>query len=324
MRMSAAAVVGLLLCAAGGLPAEPFHPQRVSAEAKWLVHVDADAMRGSLVVDAGYQRYKEKCKAISRQIEELRTACRVFDPTKDLKAVTFYGTRFNADAGVAIVQATFSETVLKTLHEAVQRLPDYKSSRHRQYELHAWTHAKGTKHERNLIGVYVSPDLMLFGSSPDEVAAALDVLDGVRPSLGVSSPLAAATPVGALVVVRLAALSAVKLPIQSPILKRIEMLGLTCGESHREAYLTVHAETQDAKAAGEVQAAIDSALNAALLATEDYELSELINAVQVSRRGKAVTVDVRGPAQLGWFFLEKIAAKVVQARKARHEAGKRK
>ena len=199
MRMLATGVCALLLSAAGLLRAEPLNPQRVSAEAKWLLHLDVDTMRGSLVVDTGYQRYKEKCKAISLQIEELRTACRVFDPTKDLKAVTFYGTQYKGDAGVAIVHANFSESVLNTLYEAVQKLPDYKLTHHASHDLHAWTHAKGTPHQRNMIGVYVPPDLMLFGTSPVDVATALDVLDGTRPRLGDKpTPLAAPTPAGAL------------------------------------------------------------------------------------------------------------------------------
>jgi hypothetical protein len=316
MRTSAGLVAVWLLSVAGLLRAEPLNPQRVSADAKWLLHLDADAMRGSVVANAGYEQYKEKCKAIGQQIEELRTACQIFDPIKDLKAVTFYGTQFKDDAGVAIVHASFSESVLNTLYEAVQKLPDYKLLRHESHDMHAWTHAKGTPHQRSMIGVYVQPDLMLFGTSADEVAAALDVLDGAKPRLAEkTSPMSAPTPAGTLLELRLTGLSTVKLPIESPIIKRIEMLGLTSGESDQVSYLTIKLGTNDAKAAEEVKAVIDGILDSALLATENYEMSELLNAVRVTADDKMVTVDVRGPAQYGWFFLEKIAAKAVDVHK---------
>jgi hypothetical protein len=160
--------------------------------------------------------------------------------------------------------------------------------------------------------------VMLFGSATDELASALDVLDGTKPRLSDrASPLAGPSPAGALLELRLTGLSTVRLPVESPIIKRIEMLGLTTGESDQVSYLTVKLEANDVETAEEVKATIDNALNSALSATEDYELSELINAVHVTRHAKAVTVDVRGPAELGWHFLEKLAAKAVELGKAR-------
>lgn len=308
----------------GRLSAAPLNPKQISAEAKWLAHLDADAMRGSVMAAAGYRQCEAKWKAIGEHLAELRTACQVFDPMTDLNDVTFYGAQYQQDAGVAIVHARFTDSVLRFLYEKVQQLPGYAASNHRAYALHTWRHAQGTRHERSMTAAYVQPDRMIFGTSVAEVAAALDVLDGAKADLaGNASPLAAKAPSGALLLIRVAGLSAIELPIESPIIRRTETLALIIGESNNEAYLTSELVSKDAKTAEEVKAAVDKALAAALAATDDGDVANLINAVQVGSTEKQVTLDVRGPAEVGWFYLEKLVTQLTAAGQKHIDAQKR-
>ena len=325
-------LVGLVCASVLGLAsmanAEPLNAKQVSAEAKWLVHIDADAMRSSVVVDKGYAKCAEKCKALGEKVTDLREACKIFDPTTDLQGLTFYGKEYKPGAGVAIVCGKLTETILNGLSEGVQKMPNYSVSTYNMYQLHTWTHAQGTKHERPIIGVYVQPNYLVFGASEAEVKAALDVLDGSKANLaGTASPLAAAALPGALLLARVSGLADMKLPIESPIIKQTDAMALTLGENNYEAYLTADLAVKDVKTADEVKAMVDGALTNALMGTDDAEMSDLINAARVSSTEKAVSVDVRGPADIGWTYLEKLAAKVAeegrkQMEKARQGQGK--
>jgi hypothetical protein len=320
MRVSASLVCVLVLTMAGFVQAEALNPKQVSADAKWLAHVDADVMRTSVVIDQGVKERGESAKALIAKIPDLSAFCAAVDPAKNVKSVTAYGTQFKP-AAVIIVNANLPESALSAMQEGVGKLPDHASSSHGSHELHTWTHAKGTPHEHAVTGVYVEPSIIIFGSSVDEVKNALDVLDGSKPNIVGKSALGAAAPAGALLTVRVAGLGSIEgLPINSPIIKQADVLGLTMGEDNNEAYLAGEIVAKDAKTAGQLKEAVDSLLTNALQAIDDTDLGELLNAIQVNAKDKSVILDLRGPADVGWKYLEKLAMRLGQEAQKRMAA----
>ena len=317
MRVSASFVCVALLTVAGLVRAEPLNPKQVAADAKWLAHVDADAMRSSAMIDQGYKEQGDKAKAIIEKVPELHGLCEAINPAKNLKGITLYGTQLQPE-GVAILQAKLSEPVLKILHEKVQKLPDYAAISHGSHEICTWTHAQGTPHQRSVAAAHVEPNILVFGTSTGAVENALDVLDGKKPSLAGKSALAAPAPAGALLLVRLAGLAKLDcLHIDSPIVKQTEVLGLILGEDNNEAYLTAEMSAKDAKTAAKVKETVDNTLTAALQAVDDSDLSELLNAIQLDSKDKTVTADVRGPADGAWKYVEKLAEQTFQLARKR-------
>ncbi len=227
MRVSASFVCVLVLTMAGLVRAEPLNPKQVPADAKWLAHVDADVMRTSVVVDQGMKERGDAVKALIAKVPDLSALCEAIDPAKNVKGITVYGTQFKP-GGVAIVSANLAEAALNSLSEGVQKLPDHATTSHGSHELHTWTHAKGTPHAHAVTAVYVEPNILVFGTSVDEVKNALDVLDGAKPNIVGKSALAAPAPAGALVFARVAGLGTLKgLPVDSPIIKQADVIGLT-------------------------------------------------------------------------------------------------
>ncbi len=317
MRVSTSFVCVVLSTVAGLVRAEPLNPKQVSADAKWLVHLNADAMRSSAMIDQGYKERGDKAKAIIEKVPELRGLCDAIDPAKNVQGITLYGTQLKPE-GVAILQAKLTEPVLNTLYEDVQKLPDYATSSHGSHEIYTWTHAKGTSHQHGVASSYVQPNMLVFGTSVGEVENALDVLDGKKPNLAGKCALAAPAPAGALLLVRVAGLAKLDcLHIDSPIVKQADVLGLTLGEDNNEAYLTGEILAKDAKTAAKVKETVDNALTAALQTVDDSDLSELLNAIQVDSKDKTVTADVRGPADGAWKYVEKLAQQTFQLARKR-------
>jgi hypothetical protein len=318
MRVSVCLLCALVLGVASQVSAAPLNSKQVSADAKAVVHVDADALRVSVVVEKGYQICEEKAKQFGGQVEELKVLFTAVDPTQDVKGLTFYTTQLKQPGGVVILNAKFNESAISALNEQVQKLPGYAVTSYNSNQLHSWSRGNG----QTVVAAYVQPDLMVFGSTADEVKAALDVLAGTKPNIVGKSPLAAEVPAGALVLARVADLPKEGLPVDSPIIKQSDVLGVIIGENNNEAYLTCEAFAKDVKTADTLKTAVEDVLTKALLATEDADLANLINAVQVTTNDKEVVIDVRGPADMGWMYLEKLVGEVVKASKKVVEAKK--
>jgi hypothetical protein len=320
MRVSASFVCVLVLTMAGLVRAEPLNPKQVSADAKWLAHLDADAMRSSVVVDAGYKAQGEKVNAFIEGVPDLHAVSVALNQAKALKGITCYGTQLKP-GGVAIVNANLATPALRTLLDAIRKLPDYATNSHGSHDLHTWTHGKGAAHEHAVTAVYVKPNVLIFGVSAGEVENALDVLDGTKPNIVGKSALAAPVPAGALVMARVAGLTSVdRLHIDMPILKQADVLGLMLGEDNNEAFIIGELFAKNAKTAGQLKEAIDKAFTAGSQAIEDADLAAMIDAVQVNAKDKVVTLDLRGPADASYKYLEKLAQRVAQEAKKRMAA----
>jgi hypothetical protein len=311
MRVLVCLLCALVLGVASQVCAAPLNSKQVSADAKAVIHMDADALRVSVVVEKGYQVCEEKAKQFGGQVEELKVLFTIVDPTQDVKGLTFYTTQTKQPGGVIILNAKFSENAIATLTEQVKTLPSYAVSDYNSHPLHTWARGNG----QSVFAAYVKPDLLVLGISADEVKAALDVLDGTKPNIVGKSPLAAEVPAGALVLARVADFPKEGFPIDSPIIKQSDVLGAVIGENNNEAYLTCEVFAKDAKTADTLKTAVEDALTKALLATDDADLANLINAVQVTTNDKEVVVDVRGPADMGWMYFEKLVGEVVKASK---------
>jgi len=342
----------LTMSLAGLAAAEPLHPGQVSAEAKWLVHFDADAFRlsdarrMSAFMDKSCQQWEEKCKAFFGRSEELRKACRIFDVTTDLKGLTFYGMQFQRPEGVALVHGKFSEAVLTALVEQVRRWPDYATSKHQSRQLRTWMCGKGTERAISITAVQARPDLLVLATSVSAAGNALDVLDGAKPSIVGESILDAPTPAGELFVARATGLAEANLPgdsplvklaltastlavdsqfsKDSPVIKDTAMLGVTIGEVVTEVFFTSQIVVQEGKNAESVKKAIDSHLDSALYLVNDADLADLVYHVTVEPQGKSFLLDVRGPADVGWNYVDKFVKKLLSQEKDRNEITPRK
>ena len=84
--------LALVLGLAAAANAAPLDPKQVPAEAKWLMHVDVDAMRQATVVQKAWKKGLEMHKEAQQHLDKLKTAIGM-DICKDLHGVTAYGRR---------------------------------------------------------------------------------------------------------------------------------------------------------------------------------------------------------------------------------------
>ena len=115
--------------------AEPLDLKQVPADAKWLVHVDVDAMRASTLVQKAWPKCMEMHKDAEQRLKSLRDKFGI-DVCKDLHGLTAYGKELGKHTGVLIVHAKFD---LKLAEATAAKAKDHKVVKFDAYDLHSWT-----------------------------------------------------------------------------------------------------------------------------------------------------------------------------------------
>ena len=295
-------IVGIALAAVLGLTAiaraEPVELKQVAADAKWLVHVDVDAMRTSVVVQKAYQKCMEMHKEAAEHLDKIH-AMLGFDPRKDLHAVTAYGKDLDKNHGVLIVHADVDQ---KLLLEKAQKAPDHKVAKYGAYEIHSWTHKHG-KASQAAFGSFFKSDVLVFAGSLEAIQAALDVLDGKSPGItDEKSPLAGHLSPGAIVIVRASAISP---EIKCPILKDADAFRVSLGENNGESFYRARLTMKTAEAAEQVKAVVEGfKAMVGLSHGSDALAMKLVGAIKVTTKESAVRVAWNAPADEVWTAIE--------------------
>jgi hypothetical protein len=307
MRRTLGLAFAVILGFAGMAQAAPLDLKDVSAEAKWAAHLDCDALVASSIAKKAHEQFVKEHPGAEGHLAMVRSLWN-FDPTKDIHSVTIYGRQIKRETGVAIVRAKVDQN---RLLEKAKLAPDHRVVTYGKYELHSWTHDKGSKHERTLTGAFYKPDVILFSVASDEVMAAIDVLDGVKPSFASKNPsLAGQIPAGSILVAGVTGLSGVDLPCKSPLAKQADSVVLAIGETQGEVFVAGQLTVKTTEVAEQMKTVLDGGLAlASLLHGDDAEAIKLIGAVKVSAAGKVVTVEGRASADSVWAAAQKAIAK---------------
>ena len=282
--------------------AEPLNPKQVSADAKWLAHVDVDAMRASSVAQKAHQQCLKQCEDTEQHLAKFRKEWGM-DPTKDLHGITFYGKQLKEHTGVVIVQANVDQDHLLA---KVKDAPGHRAVTYGSHTLHAWTHRKGKKHEHTVVGCFHEPRVIVFGRTIVEVSAALDVLDGKASSLA-GSNLIAEIPDGTILLAGATGLDGAELPCKSPLVKQCEMLRMVLGEHGGESFVMAKLITKSDEVADQIKAIIEGVrAMASLQHGSDADAMKIVKALKVAVADKAVAVELRVSADEVWTHLRKV------------------
>ena len=122
--------------------AGPYQAKNVAADAKWVIHVDVDAIRDSHLVKKAF----DTCpilKDSGKHFDMIRDKVGV-DLRKDLHAITLYGPDSDKKHAVAIVFSTVNQ---KLLLEKANKATDHKVTKHGSIDIYSWTVKHGTKSE---------------------------------------------------------------------------------------------------------------------------------------------------------------------------------
>ena len=313
MRIWTVAAAAMLAVCAGRAQAGPIAMSEIPANVKWIAHIDADAMRESVVVRSAYDAAMEKFGWAEMILQNARDDWGT-DPRDDLHSLTFYGTGYTPQQGVLIVKLEINSE--KLLAKA-QAAPEHATLKHGEYVLHTWKEGRAGGQGHTATGVLYKSNVFVFGARTDDVKKALDVLDGKAASLsGKPCALNAATREGATVIARAIDLRQAKLPIKSPVLKGVEQLSLEVGERAGESFFQSQVTVANAETAQQIKAVVDGTRALVLLAHCDDPLAKtVIEGLSAEQSSKTVTVKFHMGAEKVWEVVKKAVEEAAKRHK---------
>jgi hypothetical protein len=289
----ASMLAGMLVLMIGATQAnaDPLKLSQVPASAKWLAHVDVDAMRSSKVFQEMYQQ----CIVAQGRGELIDRMGQMWglDVRQDLHAVTLYGNRMVRGQGVLIVKATMdSSTVL----DKARKAHDYRSQSYHDHEMHAWTPQKGAA-KQQVAGSFVKPDVLVLASSVDLLKSALDVLDGNSDSLqGKDAQLAGAVPPGTMFLARAAGIDKSLAGDEHAICAALESLDYAEGQHDHEWFGNLSVKAKDEAVAERIASTMEGAVSLLWLqASSTPKLQQLFAQVKTERDETGVNCSFRAP-----------------------------
>jgi hypothetical protein len=299
MRMYLGLAAAVVLAFAGLVQAGPLNMKQVSAEAKWAAHLDVDALMASTLVRKPRELILQMHPELEGHLSMLRNLWR-FDPMTDLHGITIYGTQLKKDTGVAVIHAKVDQ---KMVLELVKTTPEHKVTPYGKFELHSWR--KDAEKTEN--AAFFKPDVIVFGASADELKAALDVLDGTKPSFPVEGEaLASLIPPGTILFAGAKDLAEANLHPESPLSKQADSALVVIGENSGQIFVRATLNVNDPEIAKRIKTVAEGALALAALAKcDDADALKLIDAVKVTLADKTITAEGSTPVDLLWAQIHK-------------------
>jgi hypothetical protein len=133
----------MFLGLAGLVQAGPLNFKQVAADAKWVVHIDVDAMHENVVAERLYEASTQKFENAEKHLDRMGNELGM-DPRKDLHEITIYSKEIGEHKGVLLVNADVNREMLL---EKVKKASGHQSVSYGSYEIHTWAFLPGKKHE---------------------------------------------------------------------------------------------------------------------------------------------------------------------------------
>ena len=289
--------------------AGPLQKEAVSADAKWVVHLDVEGLIASDVGQAVLALARDKDPGLDTKIAAIAEKIGA-DPLKDLKGITLYGTAFDGKDGVAVIRASVNQEKLLGLLAANE---SHKEITVGERKAHQWVEKKrGPGDDGVRVGAFFGDDTVVIARSVEALTKALDVLDGKQSSLAADSalspdgdkpplfwaavmdlPVPTAAEAAAEAAAAGAAEKAVKVNVKLPnaeFLKRVSGGSLLAGSAAGEVFGKVALIARSAEDGARIRQMVQGLVafgQMALDAKEDDALAkqagELLKGVKVSR-----------------------------------------
>ncbi len=286
-RILAVALVSLIgLC--GSLRAAPLDPSTISADAKWFVHVDVDAVHQSKVVQHIHEEVMkhDQAKKMLDKVKEMTG----MDPEKDLHGVTVYGTKFEPHSGVLIVYAHADHKKIVAL---IERHDDVSTKKDGDVEMYRWTERHGG-HGHEVFVAFPKEGVAVAAGSEDELKSALAVLGG-KNGLSNGAALLGDDPKGSSVRIGISSLADVKVPKQAEVVKKITAIHIAMGENDGQDFDHIHVGTADEETAKQFKAIVEGfKAMAGMHVSDKPDLKKMIDGLKVNSSDKTLAIDWSG------------------------------
>ncbi|HRP03725.1 MAG TPA: discoidin domain-containing protein [Opitutaceae bacterium] len=278
------------------LTAAPFDPARVSADTKWLAHVDLDGLKESKVGSFIIARIKSELA----KKDQAKLSIDFDGMLQQIHSLTAYGTSFEdspENHSVLLVQAgPKAQSIVEGFLAGQELANDGKVP---------FKTVTGKAFPTYLFGneIYLTfprKDLILVSRQFDQVERALSVIDGRLAPIKRSDPLIASTnPSGFFFIASANGFNRLKeMPAQARLLQKAAGVQVALGETGSNLAARVTLLTTDSEVSTNMTKVVEGMLAmASFVQIQDQNLSRLTQSVTVDQSDKAVSIGLTYPSE---------------------------
>jgi hypothetical protein len=300
MRYTTLAFLLAASCWSANLAAAPLEFKQVAADAKWLAHVDFDAMRDSIVVKKAVAKHEEKHKKAEAHLKMVEAMIGM-NPKQDLHGATFYGKVIGKHVGVMILHAKMDQGKVSAWALAI---PGREGSEHNGHKISTWTKEHhGKKH--TMSSAWFGEEHLVIASSVEEIAAALDVLDGKAGSIGEEGPLAGPVPAGTTLMMRVSGIDEADLKHKDPVAKQTKSFRFVLGEKDGESFFRSRSVMTNPEIVDSLKEVVEGGKALAKIHfAANEQATMLVGGLEIIPDESTLTLTWKGPAEAVWTQLE--------------------
>ncbi len=276
----------------------PLNKSAVPSNAKWVLHLDLDALHktktGGFVIDNILDKKLTELKSkLQRNSAEKTTLSLSFNNTS---AITIYGTRFSQHGekeGILLIRTSADlkkdldslGSILSTSSEG-KKITRIQESPFLLYSLNG----------EGYVGVDVA-DTVIVARTRDEVEAARQVLLGKNENLSANESFAkmASADGGFFFLGAVQGLADAPVPPNAQVLKETDGGRLVLGEKEDNIFADLLLQGKTAEAAMKIQQIFQGLAALGSLSTDKKDLSDLANSAKVTSEGQEVRVQLHFP-----------------------------
>ena len=277
-----------LLAVGWAATASPLKRTDLPAAPVWVAHLDVNALRTTGVgqfIQGELSKPEAQAKLAAFQ------AVVGFDLQKQLHACTLYGVTPKPEDGILIVYSDFDADQLVTLAKAGE---DAQNEAHNSHVIYSWVNrnkkAKDGVLPRTYAGIIGAR--VIFGQRQTTVAAAMDVVDGLAPTLANSANF---PQLGVNAGFVQAAASKLNLPETDPnaaMFRLSKLMSLNIGEAQQQLTAALTLQANDEEIAQQITSIAQGLVALGKLQTGNPDATKLANAVAVKQDGATVSISL--------------------------------
>lgn len=334
-------LAAMCLMVASPLMAAPLDKSQIPADAQWFIAVDVEGLVASKVGTAVIEEANKQ--GLDIMMDAAKGAIG-FNPLKDLKTVTLYGTKFGADSGVIILEGKFDkDKIIRVL----QLNKSFKQDKIGDHTIYEWldtlkggqfgvsvSHAGGqpttdSKQPADMkrFGAFHGDNKAVVATSDTLLKAALELLDGKGESIAKKDDKGIPSGKDAFVAAYVTNLEAADAKPEAAFLKKIAGGWFVMGEKDDAVFARLAVTARDeatGKDLGQVadgfvallrlvqppdgQKAVQTA-KAGIEGLASPEFVAIIKSIKVARQDLTVTVEASTPVKTVVELMKAAAAK---------------
>ncbi len=296
-------LITLLLTITPIANAGPINPAHISADAKWIFHLNLEQARKWELVKQWHAKMEQQDK-YKKHLKKWVTKLGM-DPTKNLLGVTLYDNTYARHNGIVLL--AIQNVDRKTLATQFNKNhPEATSTTYRKRHLSTWVEKRGPYGSHEVTGCLVNDGLIVMGGNPKRVREALDVIDGHRESLGEGRKVLQGFDTEAILACRAIDVDEqYQKNTRCPVLQRCHTATMSFSVKNDVMHLKYNLLAESAEVASRMKGAVTGCIAIMNLQLgDDDEAEQLVDAIEVDAQGKRLLINWQAPSETFYKVLK--------------------